>query len=205
MKKAIIVLQKAPVPGNVKTRLAARIGENEALRVYQFLVDHTHRQLAGIASAIYVYFSGEPDLTYLKLPNYYVRTQKHGNLGQRMHAAFAEVFASGHDQVLIVGTDCYELQPNIILDAFDVLASKDVAIGPAKDGGYYLLGMNKLTPELFNGITWSTDTVYMDTMAIVTSLGLDVHTLPLLSDVDRFEDLGELANFLGVREKNLSD
>lgn len=202
MKIAIIVFQKAAVLGKVKTRLAKRIGNAQALKVYQYLVAYTHRHLESINADIFVYFSGEPDEELGVTSNYHIRRQCEGDLGLRMATAFGEVFEAGYDQVLIIGTDCYELNSDILREAFQGLNNSDLVIGPAKDGGYYLLGLNKPEPKLFDGIAWSTASVFPDTMEIAASLGKSVYLLPVLSDVDRYEDLGELASLLGVEPKD---
>lgn len=202
MKKAIIVFQKAVVFGKVKTRLAKRIGNAQALKVYQFLIAYTHRQLKEVEADIFVYFSGEPDEVFGDNSNYHIRRQCEGDLGLRMATAFGEVFDAGYDQVLIIGTDCYELNSDILREAFQGLNDADMVIGPANDGGYYLLGLNKSEPTLFDGIAWSTASVFPDTMEIAASLGKSVYLLPELNDVDRYEDLGELASLLGVEPKD---
>ncbi|WP_158858787.1 TIGR04282 family arsenosugar biosynthesis glycosyltransferase [Lunatibacter salilacus] len=203
MKKAIIVFQKAAVSGNVKTRLAQRIGDAQALKVYSFLVAYTHRQLEDMDADIFVFFAGEPDSVYSENSNYHICRQCGGDLGARMAAAFAEVFDAGYEQVLIIGTDCHELKSNILQDAFQGLNATDMVIGPAKDGGYYLLGLTSPIPELFEGIQWSTASVFTDTMEIASSLVNSVYLLPILSDVDRYEDLGELSALLGLKEINM--
>lgn len=202
MKKAIIVFQKAAVLGKVKTRLANRIGNEQALNVYTYLVAYTHRQLAEIDADIFVFFAGNPDATFGGISNYCIRQQCEGDLGMRMATAFAEVFAAGYDQVLVIGTDCYELKASMLEEAFQGLNDADLVIGPAKDGGYYLLGLTKPEPKLFDGIEWSTASVFPDTMEIAASLGKSVYFLPELNDVDRYEDLGELGILLGVKEIN---
>jgi rSAM/selenodomain-associated transferase 1 len=199
MKRAIIVFQKKAVSGKVKTRLATRIGNAQALHVYRFLVRHTHNQLVAIDADIFVFFAGEAEGMYSSIPNYHIRKQCEGDLGLRMATAFKEVFGAGYDQVLVIGTDCYELQTNVLEEAFQALDQNDMVIGPAKDGGYYLLGLTQQVPELFSGISWSTSQVKTQTMEIAASLGIGVYELPVLSDVDRYEDLGELASLLGVK------
>jgi uncharacterized protein len=198
MKKAVIVFQKAAVPGKVKTRLAQRVGDAQATKVYRYLVAHTHRQLEKIDADIYIFFAGDIDDQYYASPRYHIRQQCEGDLGLRMSTAFAEVFDIGYNQALIIGTDCYEMKSSILVDAFQALNGDDMVIGPAKDGGYYLLGLPKPIPELFNGIAWSTSTVFNHTLDIAATLGVSVHELPALNDVDRYEDLGELSNLLGV-------
>ncbi|HSI75267.1 MAG TPA: TIGR04282 family arsenosugar biosynthesis glycosyltransferase [Lunatimonas sp.] len=203
MRKAIIVFQKAAVFGKVKTRLAQRIGDDQALKVYRYLVAHTHRQLADFDADIFVFFAGEPEPVFGANSEYHYRRQCEGDLGLRMASAFAEVFDAGYEQVLIIGTDCHELKSNILQEAFQGLNATDMVIGPAKDGGYYLLGLTSLNQKLFRGIAWSTSSVFADTMEIAASLGMSVYLLPTLSDVDRYEDLGELSALLGVKQINM--
>lgn len=203
MKKAIIVFQKAAELGKVKTRLAQRIGNAQALKVYTYLLAYTHRQLEQIDADIFVYFYGESDAAFGANSNYHIRQQCDGDLGVRMATSFAEVFDAGYDKVLVIGTDCFELTSTILKDAFQAFTGAEMVIGPAKDGGYYLLGLTKPIPELFNGMVWSTASVFTDTMAITASLGLSVYHLPVLSDVDRYEDLGELTSLLGLKAKDL--
>lgn len=203
MKKAIIVFQKAAVSGKVKTRLAKHIGDAQALKVYQYLVAHTHRQLEEIEAEIFVYFSGEPDEEFGDNSNYQIRRQCEGNLGLRMATAFEEVFDVGYEQVLVIGTDCYELKSSILVEAFQGLNDADLVIGPAKDGGYYLLGLTMPEPKLFDGIAWSTASVFPDTMEIAASVEKSIFLLPVLNDVDRYEDLGELRTLLDLKTINI--
>lgn len=203
MKKAIIVFQKAAVLGKVKTRLAKHLGDAQALKVYRYLVAHTHRLLEQIDTDIFVYFSGEPDAEFGENSNYHIRRQCEGDLGLRMATAFEEVFDAGYEQVLVIGTDCYELKSSILVEAFQGLNDADLVIGPAKDGGYYLLGLTMPEPKLFNGIKWSTASVFPKTMEIAASLGKSVFLLPVLNDVDRYEDLGELGTLLDLKTNNI--
>ena len=106
-----------------------------------------------------------------------------------MAYAFADAFAGGAARVVIVGTDCQGLSAELLHQAFDYLKTHDLVLGPAADGGYYLLGLNKLQPDLFTNKDWSTATVLPDTLADAARLGLRVDQLPTLHDVDSAQDL----------------
>jgi rSAM/selenodomain-associated transferase 1 len=106
-----------------------------------------------------------------------------------MKAAFQQAFDQGYRHVLIIGTDCWELRADILEEGLKALDTYEVVIGPAKDGGYYLLGMQKMYRSLFENINWSTSTVFSDTMKEVRNLELEAHVLEVLSDVDTYEDL----------------
>lgn len=198
MKHAVIVFQKTPELGKVKTRLAASIGDKGALRVYQFLLQHTHRVLENFPADIHVFIAGAYDASSSQPSNYFFHMQEGEDLGARMDTAFTKLLSSGYQKVLIIGTDCYDLSPEILRQAFAELTQRDLVIGPARDGGYYLLGMRKPAPELFIGIPWSTSSVFRDTMDCAKKLGLSCAVLPVLSDVDTAEDLGVLRHLLDL-------
>ena len=112
-------------------------------------------------------------------------------MGNRMNAAFETVFGMVYGKVCIVGSDCYELTPQIIQDAFLALDNSDLVVGPARDGGYYLLGMKTLHSPLFQDKVWSTASVFEDTLQTAQRLQLKVKLLPLLRDVDEAADIPE--------------
>jgi rSAM/selenodomain-associated transferase 1 len=116
------------------------------------------------------------------------------SLGERMHQAFAEAFATGAARVVIIGTDCPGLTPELLQAAFEALHRHDMVVGPADDGGYYLLGLRELQPALFANKNWSTATVLPDTLADAARLGLGVAQLPVLHDVDSGSDLATWRN-----------
>ncbi|MEX2512600.1 MAG: TIGR04282 family arsenosugar biosynthesis glycosyltransferase [Cyclobacteriaceae bacterium] len=197
MKKAIIVFQKYPEPGKVKTRLAKTIGEGKAALLYAFLVRHTHQQLAPVQADIIIYHDGKIDYSDYPERRYFFEVQKGRDLGEKMKQAFSEIFDKGYDKILIIGTDCYELKSSHLDNAFNLLEENDLVIGPAKDGGYYLLGLQAAPdPQLFEGISWSTSSVLEETLRIANKLGLRVKLLEVLNDVDRLEDLGDLKDAL---------
>lgn len=190
MKKALIIFVRHPELGNVKTRLAAQIGDAGALYVYQELLQHTLQitRLVHANKAVFYAATIVPDDLWNE-KNYYKFLQTGDDLGSRMQAAFQAVFGDGYEQAVIVGSDCFELDSLIIESAFNQLENHDVVIGPAKDGGYYLLGLKKLRVELFQNKHWSTPSVFEETMTTIRQLQKSVYTLPLLSDVDEEKDL----------------
>jgi len=199
MKRAVIVFQKNPEEGKVKTRLARDIGHQKATEIYIFLLTHTHQQVQKVNTDVFVYFQGGINENYIVLPRYYLAHQEDGDLGRKMEAAFAEVFSYGYEEVLIIGSDCFELDSETIEEGFDALASHDLVIGPAVDGGYYLLGMKKLNAFLFRNKPWSTSSVYELTSEEANSHGMSIHKLHTLRDVDTMDDLGELKEIFNIQ------
>ena len=189
MKPALIIFIKNPEKGKVKTRLAATVGDDEALRIYGELLKHTRQiteEIYGLDR--YVFYSSFVDETDdWKVPHFYKKMQSSGGLGDKMSRAFQEVFES-KSPVLIVGSDCASLTSEIILKAYEILKEKDFVIGPAVDGGYYLLGMKTFEPSVFEHIQWSTDQVFPQTKLNIKKLKKTVGLLPELSDIDREKD-----------------
>lgn len=192
MKRAIIIFQKNEVLGKVKTRLAKDVGDEKALEIYQFLTTYTHHYLKQIKVDKFLYYSDFVDES-VEFPSDYYKCVQHGNdLGERMYHAFHEVFKKGYQSVIIIGTDCYEMNKSHIEQAFDALENVDFVIGPAKDGGYYLLGSTFLESVIFLDKNWSTPSVFSDTIQNFDEVGIDYFVLPSLSDIDTIEDLKEL-------------
>lgn len=115
-----------------------------------------------------------------------------GDLGERLSGAASSALSAGAAKVVLIGTDCPGISEDILAAAFASLEDDDLVLGPATDGGYYLLGLRQMAPQLFVGIPWSTDAVLRDTLDIARSLHLRVHLLPALPDIDRPEDLIQL-------------
>lgn len=189
MRHALIIFSKNVVPGKVKTRLAATIGHDAALKVYQQLLHHTKIITQKINADKFVYYSDE--IVHDDLWNHgFIREQQKGlDLGERMMKAFEEVFHQGYSKVIIIGTDCPSLNEIMIEEAFDKLKGTDVVIGPAYDGGYYLLGMKKLYSCLFKNIQWSTSSVFRETIQIFNGENINYSLLQKLHDVDEEKDL----------------
>lgn len=185
-----MVFAKNPVLGTAKTRLAASVGDEKALEIYQFLLQHTANLSAEVASDKRVFYSNYTESGDVFLDAKFSKTlQIKGDLGEKMYAGFQVAFADNYNRVVIIGSDCYELSTDIINQAFEALKTNDFVIGPAKDGGYYLLGMRQLEPAIFQNKTWSQEGLYEATLADFKRLNYSFTELPLLSDVDYLEDL----------------
>lgn len=195
---AIIIFQKRPEPGKVKTRLSKVIGEKKAVEVYRYLLDHTHEQIKNYPADIFVYFQDQADDAYVLNDHYHIGIQKGGDLGEKMQMAFDEVLGKGYRKVVIIGSDCLELTADILDEAYEALVYHDLVIGPAEDGGYYLLGMKVPHPELFADKSWSTSTVFSDTVEDAKRLRLNYHKLKKLADVDEYKDLKGLKGILNI-------
>lgn len=198
-KKALIVFQKNPVLGKVKTRLAATLGEKQALKIYLQLLQHTYfmiNQLQNIDTFIYFSDELEPGMDNSFLSNVQFRVQNGFDLGSRMKHAFSQVLCEGYEKALIIGTDCPGITTAIIYEAFRKLNLTDVVFGPAEDGGYYLLGMKKNDSNLFDKMTWSNQHVLSES---IKRLNLDHKTftlLEILSDIDNEADWEKCKNFI---------
>jgi hypothetical protein len=188
-KDLLIIFYRNPELGKVKTRLAATIGNEEALRIYIQLAHHTLAITQHLAADKVVYYSHFVDDNDIWSTHYAKKVQEGETLGDRMLAAFKWGFAAGYQNVCIIGTDCLELTSEIIQKAFVEMDTARAVLGPAKDGGYYLLGMNQLFNEVFKEKEWSTSTVAHDTIKDFLRLKVEYRLLPLLSDVDVEEDL----------------
>ncbi|MFT6844787.1 MAG: rSAM/selenodomain-associated transferase 1 [Flavobacteriales bacterium] len=197
MSNTLIVFAKTPEWGKVKTRLAATIGNDKALEAYHLLLKHTEAVIAESGIPLSVYFTSKDDKqAYFSSKQIKKHIQIAGDLGDKMKHAFQEQFDAGHNKVVVIGTDCYELKATHILQAFEELENHDVLLGPANDGGYYLLGCNKFVASLFENIPWSTDTVMQDTIAVIEEKSLTYTLLETLVDVDIEEELGNLKTLL---------
>ncbi len=185
---ALILFARKPERGKVKTRLAAHIGEDRTLEIYKKLLAHARDVARATQTADAKIFltdaAGDAFWTEFE-----VQEQSAGDLGQRMEAAFETVFAQGYEKVAIIGSDCPDLTAAEVEKAFYLLETTDVVMGPATDGGYYLLGMNAVQKPLFSGIHWSTDTVAAETKAAAAAAGLQLQQLSAHNDIDVLEDL----------------
>ncbi|MFT4762467.1 MAG: rSAM/selenodomain-associated transferase 1 [Paraglaciecola sp.] len=191
MKKnnsALLIFIKNIEKGKVKTRLAATVGDDRALAIYQALLGHTRKIAAATDAERYLFYS-----QFIKKEDAWSNTdfqkvlQIQGDLGEKMAEGFRHAFQS-QEKVVIVGSDCASLTAEIVADAFKVLNDKDFVIGPAIDGGYYLIGMRQFLPEVFQGIEWSTAAVFPDTVKKIEGMGNTFGLLPELSDIDFEED-----------------
>lgn len=188
----LLVFARAPRPGTVKTRLARTIGDEAAGRLYRRM---GHRIVAGVEAAparkvvCYDPPDAEPEIRHWLGPSSrrYV-PQGAGDLGARMSRMFDYAFADA-DRVVAIGTDAPATDADRVTHAIDALDTADAVIGPARDGGYYLIGLRRPCPELFQGIRWGTDSVLAETRAQAERLGLRITWLELESDIDTGDDL----------------
>jgi uncharacterized protein len=193
-KKLLMIFVRNPELGKVKTRLAKTVGDKRALEVYNDLLKYTRDISIKCSSEKAVFYShfiddfdGWSNVLYQKFVQEGIN-----DLGVRMQNAFKLAFEKGYNRVVIIGSDCLEISTHDIEEAFFSLEKKDVIVGPAKDGGYYLLGMNKLHLELFKNKTWSSENVLSDTLLDIEKLNLTYHLLDILSDVDYEDDLKQI-------------
>lgn len=195
----LLIFVKNPIAGKVKTRLARSVGTEKALEVYHKLLDITREITTSLSCHRQVWYSNYvDDEDRWEKGDYEKRLQSGGDLGDRMQNAFKQAFADEYEKVVIIGSDCAELTQEIIEEAFNTLDNCDVVIGPSKDGGYYLLGMNSFYGDLFSGINWSTPAVYEQTIGRVKELDLSFRSLRTLNDIDTKQDIIESGEKLGL-------
>jgi hypothetical protein len=189
---ALVVFTKYPKPGLAKTRLIPVLGEVGAANLQRSMTTATLKEVQKLTGSvdIYVYFTGAK-LTEMRsmFGDFNYRPQAEGDLGNRMLSAFQDLCPQADRRVIIIGCDCPDLNSSLIQSGFDRLQEKDLVLGRAADGGYYLIGLKRPIPALFRGISWSTDRVLSQTVNIATTLGLSIDYLPILRDIDRPEDL----------------
>ena len=185
---ALLIFIKNAEKGKVKTRLAQTVGEERALEIYLALLSHTRKIAQKVATNRLLFYSSfVDDDDNWSSGDFQKLVQRGADLGERMLNAFLEAFKT-HSKVVIIGSDCASLKPEIIQEAFHQLDHFPFVIGPATDGGYYLLGMTEAESTLFNHMEWSTETVLSTTLNRIRNLGKTYYLLPELSDIDYEED-----------------
>lgn len=197
---ALIVFAKCPVPGAVKTRLTPALSPEEAARLYEaFLRDALHQYLdLDVTVRLYLAPSGASVPAYLEELPIRIYEQDGPDLGARMLQAFRETQAAGIERAVIIGTDHPTLPTSFIRQAFDALdAPEAISIGPSEDGGYYLLGMNAVYPQLFTDMAYSHARVFGDTLDRVQATDARLTVLPPWYDVDTPDALRQLIADLG--------
>jgi rSAM/selenodomain-associated transferase 1 len=193
----LIIFARNPVLGKVKTRLARDVGAEKALEVYLKLLEHAHKTADQVACTKHVYYSDGVDefglLDYFKFEK---RIQEGSDLGERMNNAIKSGLDEGFQNVIIIGSDCIEITPQLIEDAFETLSSHDCVLGPANDGGYYLIGMSDLHPGLFKDKKWSSADVLLDSILDLQNEGLTYKLLATLNDIDTKDDLDQVKDLI---------
>ncbi len=193
MPPLIAVFTRAPIAGRVKSRLARAVGEVAALDIQRALLERTLHAVSACGIAGEIWVDGDP--AALPVHSFAVRHQREGDLGERMLDVIGDINGRGHSAIL-VGSDCPLLDTAYLNSAATALADgSDLVLGPVEDGGYVLIGMSRPQAELLLDMTWSTSSVFAETMRRVAAMGLDVTVLDRLWDVDdeagwrRFEQL----------------
>ncbi|PJZ44352.1 TIGR04282 family arsenosugar biosynthesis glycosyltransferase [Leptospira brenneri] len=191
----LIIFAKQPELGKVKTRLSVSIGEENTLKIYFELLMITKAVTSSLDVEKIVYWDRLTEVSKFEFGSEFKRqVQAVGDLGKKMEVAFHNELQEGTGKVLIIGTDCPFVTKEILLDAYQRLDNSDFVIGPAKDGGYYLLGMKKFSPFVFQSIPWSTSEVLSLTM---TSIEKNNQTFSLLAELCDIDDLDDLKVWKG--------
>ncbi|WP_418502201.1 TIGR04282 family arsenosugar biosynthesis glycosyltransferase [Flagellimonas sp.] len=190
----LLILTRNPELGKCKTRLAATVGDRAALEIYQFLLQHTVSLTKHLKVEKWVYYSEEIwEDDMWDNAHYQKKLQIGKDLGERMQNAFKEGFQAGFEKVIIIGSDMYNLAQTDLEEAFSKLETHDYVVGPAEDGGYYLLGMKSLNEALFRDKEWGTDTVLADTLQDLKTARVGL--LPERNDIDYYEDIKDIKAF----------
>ncbi|MGF1524913.1 MAG: TIGR04282 family arsenosugar biosynthesis glycosyltransferase [Leptolyngbyaceae cyanobacterium] len=204
LKNRLIIFTRYPEAGKTKTRLIPHLGAEQAADLQRRMTEH----IVGITRplrvkgslSVEIHFSGGsleqmqdwlgPELTYQPQPS--------GDLGRRLQHTFASGLQAGFERVVVIGSDCPEICSHHLEQALRQLHRHDIVLGPAVDGGYYLVGISRACTELFEGIAWGTEKVFAQTVAIANRLGCSLATLETLRDVDRPEDIAIFEHVSGT-------
>jgi rSAM/selenodomain-associated transferase 1 len=190
---SLVAYLRYPRPGSVKTRLGATLGDPTATDFYRKCATHLSQEVRKLPKAVdrqiwYVGGTEKEMVDWLGRGLCYL-PQPEGSLGTRLTFALNNSFQKGAHKVIALASDVPDLIAELIVKAFRELDRKDMVIGPTFDGGYYLIGLKQPRPELFQGISWSTNMVYQQTLAAAERLGISYHSLTTLNDIDTREDL----------------
>ncbi len=193
-KKALIIFTRNPELGKVKTRLAKSVGDEIALKIYTFLLKHTVEITEKLNVDKYVFYSENIHRDDMWNPDIFRKKLQTGSdLGERMKNAFSDILGMGYEKAIIIGSDMFDLTKNDLETAYDALETTAFVIGPATDGGYYLLGMKELNSDIFQNKTWGTSKVLEATLNDLKDekyLLLDER-----NDVDYYEDIKNVDAF----------
>ena len=195
-RERLVVFARAPYLGRVKTRLTPPLTQQQALDLHRALVEDTLERIArfrrpGLEHWLYLSEPSSPEQLDVA-PAWSSAIQAGDDLGARMEGAFRQAYEDGRDRIVIVGSDSPTLPLDYLEQAYEALATQDVVLGPAEDGGYYLVGSSRFIPELLRGITWGSSRVLEQSTAALSRAGRSFHLLPSWYDVDTAEDLSRL-------------
>lgn len=185
--KALIIFTRDAVLGKVKTRLAKEIGDETTLKIYKKLLQHTKEVSIDIQAAKFIFYTDTINTNDLWTAPYIKKEQHGSDLGLRMYNAIQEILNLGYKKVVLIGSDNMEITQTIIAKAFEKLASNNYVLGPALDGGYYLIGCTTNNKKLFLNKNWSTSTVLEDTLNDLKNV--PYYLLKTLNDIDTIHDL----------------
>ncbi len=188
----LLIFLKYPTPGQVKTRLASELGDEAAAEIYRASVELTLFRLDTFRQDAVICVDPPDAIKKTRQwleDSWQLRVQQGETLGDRLKEATHHAFSEGADRVIIIGTDSPWLFPADIARAFEELKRADLALGPTEDGGYYLVGLSKETPEIFDGISWSSSSVFDATLARARALQLRAHQLQRGYDLDYVADV----------------
>lgn len=193
-KNLLLIFTRNPVLGQCKTRLAATVGNKVALDIYKFLLNHTFAITKELPVHKHVYYSNEiweddiwDSLIFDK------HLQSGSDLGERMANAFRNGFEDGFENIIIIGSDMYDLNMTDLKAAFNALIQNDFVIGPAEDGGYYLLGMKAYNDTVFKNKNWGKEKVFQNTMDDLKNE--KVYLLKSKNDIDLYDDIKHIKAF----------
>ncbi len=196
MKRKLIIFTRYPVPGKTKTRLIPETGEEQAAKIQRRMTERTvlaadllRETVPDVHTEIWFCDGSMEEMRKWLGPSRTYIEQPDGDLGARMEKAFRSSFSAGFSHVLLIGIDCPGLTEHILASAFSELRRNDLVLGPTADGGYYLIGMPRQCPQLFEGVPWGTETVLAETRARAKANGITPATLAELRDVDTPADL----------------
>jgi len=209
-KNLLIVFVKNLVPGKVKSRLALTTGYNSALEIYADLMRKIHDMAVSLPYDKQVAYSDNIETNDIWETEIFDKTVQQGTIiGTRMYKAFSSAFEAGYENVILIGSDIINLNSDVIIEAFSKIQQSDLVLGPATDGGYYLIGLKSPVKQLFKNKDWSTNKVFIQTLNDCIDLDMNVGLVPELSDLDKIKDfqylnLEDREKYLNIIEKDAS-
>ena len=193
-KNLLLIFTRNPELGKCKTRLAATVGDEIALNIYKFLLNHTADITKDVNAAKQVWYSEEIWEDHIwSNHSFDKKLQEGADLGIRMANAFSEGFVAGFERIIVIGSDMHDLDQTNIDKAFTALENSDFVVGPAEDGGYYLLGMNTFNADVFKNKIWGTETVLNATLKNIKNKNIKL--LETKNDIDLYEDIAKIDAF----------
>ena len=209
-KNLLIVFVKNLVAGNVKSRLALSIGYSNALAIYTDLVSKIHDVVVDLPFDKQISYSSSIDKSDIWESEFFTKSLQEGeNIGERMFHAFSKAFLAGYENIVLIGSDIININSRIIFESFYQLQKSDIVLGPAVDGGYYLIGLKKPMKPLFENKDWSTNKVFIKTLKNSFDMDLTLSLVTELADLDRIEDfqylnLEDWEKYMNIIEKDAS-